>query len=127
ISTSFRTKFYGSLDAAFQKFGRELFDRAEIVPTHSQTEEEFLSSVDFWVYYPNSRLTDQIWEPALVAMASGKVVIMSPLLRWLYGDAAVYAEHEEVTSIINEISSNPEAYMRQANLGQEFVRAHHNR
>src|SRR5699024_10525503 len=99
ISTSFRTKFYGSLDAAFQKFGRELFDRAEIVPTHSHTEEEFLSSVDFWVYYPNSRLTDQIWEPALVAMASGKVVIMSPLLRWLYGDAAVYAEHEEVTSI----------------------------
>src|SRR5699024_11354622 len=86
-----------------------------------ESESEFLASFDFWIYFANAKLEAQIWIHVLMAMLAGKVVILSEQLRPLYGSAALYGQPKDVAQIVSEYSQDSEKYLRQAQLGQEFV------
>jgi len=57
----------------------------------------------------------------LQAMRAGKVVILPPRLRNIYGSAAVYADAPKVASVVQEYSNDSARYKRQASLGQDYV------
>lgn len=109
---------FGNLKPARDKFG-DLLEKIEIAEDIS--EKEFLSSVDFWVYYPHFRLEDEVWEPVLSAMQAGKVVILPHRLSGIYENAAVYASEEDVQELVAEFAADQELYRSQARLGQEFI------
>lgn len=120
ISSEYRTKLYGSLEPALEKFKDEM-NHVEIIDADDVDERAFLNSIDFWVYYPHPRLEDQVWNPVLSAMRAGKVVILPERLESIYGSAAVYAEPHAVQDVILSLLSRSGGYLVQAQLGQDFV------
>lgn len=125
ISSEYRTRFYGHTKAAQNKFGREKFECVDVVTPDQQDEREFLKGVDFWVYYPNHRLQDQVSTPVLSALQAGKVVILPKRLEPIYGAAAVYADAEDVEGVITHLCSDRRSYIQQARRGQKFVAEFH--
>ena len=61
------------------------------------------------------------WTAVLEALAAGKVVILPHTFESTYGDAALYASAEEVSSVVAEYSENVSAYVEQAERGQLFI------
>lgn len=122
-STKYKTRLYGHLESAIDKYGREYFQEMELITQEQQSEREFLESIDFWVYWPHSRLEDEIWEPVLSAMIAGKVVILPSRLERIYGDSAVYSTPEMLESHIESLSRDRSAYILKAERGQEFVQS----
>src|SRR5699024_252511 len=94
-SENFATKFYGVVGPAVRRFGEALTLEAQIVNQDEKSTEEFLNSVDFWIYFPHNALVDCVWEPVLAALNAGKVVILPKRLKPLYGDSSVYATKSE--------------------------------
>lgn len=127
VSDEYTTRFYGQLEKPLQKFGTEVLQEVEIVDGAAHTAREFLLSIDFWVYWPHSRMGEQVWEPVLSALWAGKVVILPHRLKWLYGDSAVYVEQGNVSSVISFLKRNSDAYVEQAERGQAFVKAYYTR
>lgn len=127
FSDSHVTKFYGQLNPLLKKFGDAAVSGAEVVDFEVNRLETFLSSIDFWVYFPHDRLQSTPWLPVLEAMQAGKVVILPWRLRPVYGDAAVYSEPSDVSKVVAELSSSPQSYVAQAHLGQEFVAMRHDK
>ena len=123
LSGKYDTRFYGSLEPAVTKFDGASLEQIELINLEEMSQADFISSLDFWVYYPHSKLVDKIWEPVLAAMQMGKVVILPPRLAAIYKDGAVYAEAAQVSEAIMDLSRDSEAYLRQAHLGQSFVKA----
>lgn len=121
VSSEYKTRLYGNVRPAKNRFGDEIFKSIEIVDLKSTSEQDFLRSIDFWVYFPHDRLKDQVWEPVLRAMEAGKVVILPPRLECLYGEAAVYGEPEEINTIIRRLSKDPWSYTDQARRAQNLV------
>lgn len=121
ISNLYETHFSGQLAPAFKKFGKEAFNTSRLFDYADTPTRDFLKGVDFWVYYPEPKLHDDVWEPALMAMRAGKVVILPPSLETVYRHGAIYGQPDEVGEIISDLSSNIQAFERQARLGQSFV------
>ena len=121
ISDAFTTRFYGQVWQPLEKYGAEISHQVEFVEATDQSEVEFLSSIDFWVYWPHSRLVDRVWEPVLSALQAGKVVILPGSQEGLYGEAAVYAAEGDVKSLIHYYTQNHEAYVAQALRAQAFI------
>jgi len=127
FSDSHATKFYGQLNPLLKKFGDAAVSSAEVVDFNVNRLESFLSSIDFWVYFPHDRLQSNPWLPVLEAMQAGKVVILPWRLRRVYGDAAVYSEPNDVSKVVAKLSRNPQSYVAQVQLGREFVAVHHDK
>lgn len=121
VSERYRTRLFGSLEPARLKFGDEIINQLEVVPSSDWDEEDFLSDIDFWIYFPHHRLEDQLWRPVLSAMQAGAVVILPSRLEHLYGSGAIYVEPSEVTDTVERLSGDPESYLAQARHGQQFV------
>lgn len=121
LSNSFSTHFYGQLESAFSKFGEEVFDATHVFDYRDMTIGDFLPGIDFWVYYPDPKLQDDVWEPVLTAMSAGKVVILPPWLRSTYQEAALYGQPEEVEEIVRGLSASGAGFEEQARAGLRFV------
>src|SRR5699024_5848812 len=104
-----------------KKFGNGLIAKLDLIDPSEMSEQDFLDGIDFWVYFPNDRLVDCLWEPVLKAMSAGKVVILPHRLEHIYGSAAVYAEKHQVSAKILELSAQSDAYRLQAEEGLTFV------
>lgn len=115
------THFSGHLEPAFKKFGKDTFSTSWLVDHNETPTKDFLSGIDFWAYFPDLRLLEDVWEPVLSAMSAGKVVILPPSLQKIYQCAAVYGEPDEVAGIVRRLSSNSTDFEKQARLGQSFV------
>lgn len=121
LSNLHETRFSGQLGPAFKRFGRDVFSTSLLVDYQKTPTREFLNGIDFWIYYPDPRLQDDVWEPVLLAMSAGKVVILPPSLENLYQHGAVYGEPEEIEGIVRDLSSNSQDFERQARRGKGFV------
>src|SRR5699024_8776775 len=120
ISSEYRTKLYGSLEPALEKFKDEM-NHVEIIDADDVDERAFLNSIDFWVYYAHPRLEDRVWNPVLSVRRAGEVVMLLVRLESIYGSAAVYAEPHAVQDVILSLLSRSGGYLVQAQLGQDFV------
>lgn len=120
-SADYDSILHGNLQPAVEKFGEEALQSTQVLP-ETVTVDEFLERIDFWIYYPDSRL-DEVQPSAhvLQAMRAGKLVILPSRLEKIFETSAVYADISDVSSVVREYSSDPVRYKHQASLGQKFV------
>lgn len=78
---------------------------------------DFLTDLDFYVYYPNSTLLEAFGRAPVEAMASGVPTILPPVFKPVFGDGALYAEPENVAGLIDSLADDPEAYRAQQRSG----------
>lgn len=82
---------------------------------------EFLAGLDVFVYYTHPDWVESFGRVILEAMAVGVPVIISPIYKNLFGDAAIYAEPSEVETSIDQLMNDSDLYHKQVIKAQAFV------
>lgn len=91
-------------------------------PFDSMPAPEFLKGLDFYVYFPQDEMFEAFGRAPMEAMATGMPVILPEKFREIFGDAALYAQHDEVYSIIQSLWRDPAAYFARVEEGWRYVR-----
>ncbi|OLO42433.1 glycosyl transferase family A [Alkalihalophilus pseudofirmus] len=86
--------------------------------------KQFLEGLDVFVYYTHPDWVEAFGRVIFEAMAVGVPVIIPPNYEELFGEAAIYAEIDEVQPKIDELMSNDEAYQAQVEKAHEYVELH---
>ena len=121
LSEEYDTFLFGHLTPARNKYNESVLERVNLIHFSEMEERSFLQKLDFWVYFPHHRLNDSIWGPVLSAMHAGKIVILPNRLEKIYGDAALYGDPEEVSSLVSYFSQDTSAYIKQVNIARKFI------
>src|SRR5690606_37328855 len=90
----------------------------------SMDARTFLSDLDFYVHFPNENYIEEGARCVIEAMASGIPVILPPVFREHFGDAALYVEPAQVWPTIESLWRDKAAYLARAEAGRAYVRAH---
>gem|GEM_PF-910276 len=93
----------------------------DILPYGSMPVAEFLSNIDFFVYFDNELIVEAFGRSILEAIAAGVVVILPPHFREVFGDAAVYCKSEEVYEKVWRYFSDCEMYSKQVEVASRYV------
>ncbi|MET1086860.1 MAG: glycosyltransferase [Arthrobacter sp.] len=80
----------------------------------AMTPAEFLSELDFWVYFHDENLVESFGMSAAEAIAQGLVVVLPRYMEQTFGAGAVYAEPEEVLPLIEAFWGDPVRYRAQS-------------
>lgn len=86
--------------------------------------KEFLAELDVFVYYTHPDWIESFGRVILEAMAVGVPVIIPPIYKDLFGDAAIYAEPHEVKEKINQLMNNDVLYNESVKKAHVFVETH---
>jgi hypothetical protein len=93
----------------------------ECIPFGQEDPSEFLTGLDFYVYFHGESWIEAFGRNLLEALATGLVTIVPPHFEPTFGPAAVYAEARDVESVIDGFMADPEAYERQSRQARAFV------
>ena len=83
---------------------------------------DFLAGLDVYVGYAPDAWGAGPTHPMLEALAAGTVLVVDPRHRPSLGDAAVYAEPEQVRATVDSLLADPAAYAAQRDKGDAFAR-----
>lgn len=120
-SPYYQTKILGGVDSLVAKLGPDVVKGKVVLEFGEQDVDEFLSTLDFWVYFHDSRLSESFGMSIAEAMSAGKVVILPHYLEASFKEGAVYSRAEDVESLIMEFWKDPERYQRQAKLAKNYA------
>jgi glycosyltransferase involved in cell wall biosynthesis len=87
----------------------------------SMDPQDFLATLDFFVYYTHTSWVESFGRVIIEAMAIGVPVILPSPYRQLFADAALYAEPADVQGLIRSLVANPEDYRRHVRQARRFV------
>jgi glycosyltransferase involved in cell wall biosynthesis len=90
----------------------------------SQDLPTFMDSLDFYVAFGHGSVIQPLLSETLHAMARGLVVIAPLQDKELFGDAALYAQPDEVADLVRSVWRSPEVFGNQAVAGRNFVEQH---
>ena len=93
----------------------------EVLNSSEVSELDFLSSIDFFVHSHHPDRATSIDASLLRAMAGGAVAILPPSLEPAFGDAAVYAEPQQVMSRIWQLYTNRSHYTVVSKAGARII------
>jgi hypothetical protein len=96
----------------------------EVVPFGDEEPEDFLRTVDFFVYFHDADLVEAFGRTILEAMASGIPVIIGEHFRPIFADAALYATPPDVPALVRELYADRDRYQRVVARAREFVEEH---
>lgn len=82
--------------------------------------QEYLRELDFFIYFHSKGLVEAFGMAIVEAMAAGVVCILQSDFEPVFGDAAVYADPEQVEDVIRRLWE-PAAYETQRRRGFAFV------
>ncbi len=85
--------------------------------------QDFLAGLDVFVHYPHEDYIEEFGRVVLEAMAAGVPVILPPVFRETFGEAALYAEPAEVWDRVSALWSDEAAWLARARAGRDFVLA----
>ena len=83
---------------------------------------DFIHGLDVFVNFMHWDYLEEFGRNTMEAMAFGKPVVLEESLRDVFGDSAVYCKPEEVSSVVRGLVTDRERYIKQAEVGVEFVR-----
>ncbi|MBU9722711.1 MULTISPECIES: glycosyltransferase [Bacillaceae] len=86
--------------------------------------KDFLAELDVFVYYTHSDWVEAFGRVIFEAMAVGVPVIIHPKYKGLFGEAAIYAEIDDVENEIRKLMSNETLYMSQVEKAYRYVEEH---
>ena len=86
--------------------------------------KDFLADIDVFVYYTHPEWVEAFGRVIFEAMAVGVPVIIPLSYRELFGEAAIYAEPNEVKQKIDELMRDQAGYQAQVEVAQAYVEKH---
>lgn len=82
---------------------------------------DFLYTLDYFVFYQHPLAVEAFGRAILEALASGVVVILPKHFERVFGQAALFADVDEVSGLIQELHSDFSAYRKQLNHAKEVL------
>lgn len=95
----------------------------EVLPFDAVSVKEFLSSLDVYVYHPHPDIIEAYGRAPMEAMAVGIPVILPPSFAKVFGAAALYANPDDVQSVIDQLWRDEGIYRAQVARGYDYVNA----
>ncbi|WP_234879102.1 glycosyltransferase [Sinorhizobium americanum] len=83
---------------------------------------DFLSRLDFYVYFHSRQWIEAFGICVAEAMASGLVTVLDPSFESLFEDGAAYCDIAETGNVIERFIASPSAYVQQSNAARGLVR-----
>lgn len=118
----FETRVLGGAASICALMDLDAESSVTVLPFGSQAPQEFLKTIDFWVYQHSSALTESFGMAVVEALASGAVTILPRYMKPLFGDAALYAEPEDVVGLVQRYWADTTLYLEQSERAREIVR-----
>lgn len=118
---AYDTKILGGIDEIPYKVPPALLASTQVYGFGEIEPEKFLEEIDFFIHFPSSGSKESFGMATVEALASGRVAILPPYMEPVFGDAAVYAEPEDLTKVVEEYWDNAQAYDEQSARGRQFV------
>ena len=113
-------RFLGGANHALKQL-QEVPANWEILPFDHISVRDFLKDLDFYIHYPHEMYIEEFGRAVMEAMAIGIPAILPHSFRRTFGDAAVYADSQDVWKEINRMWKNKEEYLDRAKKGRDFV------
>ncbi|GAA4106216.1 hypothetical protein GCM10022249_01730 [Enteractinococcus coprophilus] len=106
-------RILGDARSYLRKYGKTKFPLDWVVFRDKEIRPEaFLRGLDFFVYFPDKSYPQGFSREAVEAAVCGAVVILPKSFEEAHGDMALYAEPEEIPSLIEYYSSDRSAFSK---------------
>ena len=115
-----RVRVLGGGEIAVRRLGRRP-ENWDVVPFGAESPEEFLRTIDFFVYFHDPDLVEAFGRTILEAMASGVPVLIGEHFRPTFADAALYGTPADVPGLVRELYADPARYRAVAGRAREFA------
>ncbi|MEP9398523.1 glycosyltransferase [Mesorhizobium sp. KR2-14] len=94
----------------------------QVDPFGSRDVKEFLVDLDFFIHYPHEDYIEEFGRAPMEAMAIGVPVILPPVFRGTFGEAALYAEPADVWPLIEKLWADEKKWLDRLEAGRDFVK-----
>lgn len=94
----------------------------QVYPFGSLPPMEFLETIDFFVYFHHKDWVEAFGRVIMEAMFAGAVVVLPPSFQAVFGDAALYAEPDQVQALIQAYYCDWPRYEAQSQRGMAYAR-----
>lgn len=117
----YRVRVLGGTEAPEEILGG-LPDTWTSLPFGSVPVPQFLAGIDFLVYFHHPGLVEAFGRVVLEGLAAGAVCIVPEQMEKVFGDACLYGTPQDVTTIVDRLTADPEALAAQRERGLSAVR-----
>lgn len=125
VDDSLRIRAMGGRETVLKVLGtKKTPDNWELLRRDQEDVKDFLHSLDFYVFFQNSKAIEAFGRSVLEAIAANLVVILPPHYEEVFGRAAVYCSPWEVKDVVQRFRDHPDEYFAQIELARETL--HHN-
>jgi glycosyltransferase involved in cell wall biosynthesis len=119
-SDDIRVRVLGGGEIAVKRLGRQPANW-DVVRFGVERPDEFLRTVDFFVYFHDPEWLEAFGRTILEAMASGVPVIIGEHFRPIFDDAALYTTPAGAPALVHELYADPDRYRAVASRAREFA------
>jgi glycosyltransferase involved in cell wall biosynthesis len=96
-----------------------------VLPFSFEGVQDFLATLDFYVYFHSDAWSEAFGRTVLEALATGLVCILPQHFEKLFFDAALYCSAEQVRDLVEALAADPQRYRAQSARARRFAETHH--